>query len=267
MSLLPLLIAVFFASCTQYQEILRSEDVVLKYNAADSLYQLGKYKKALKLMEQIVPAYRGKPQAEKLMFIYANTFYNLEDYYLAGYQFERYETAYADSDSVEVAAYKSAKSYYQLSPRYSLDQTDTDKALERLQEFIDKYPESKYRAEANDLVLELRQKLEKKDYKVAEQYLNIEDFKAAIEGYDNFIADHPGASLRKEAFFYRYVAAYRLAIRSLPALVKERLETAKSYYSSFNKYYSESEYKAEADEILADIDERLSELTTEEPTR
>ena len=43
-----------------------------------------------------------------------STFYNLEDYYLAGYEFERFETSYPQSDSVEVAAYRSAKSYYEL---------------------------------------------------------------------------------------------------------------------------------------------------------
>lgn len=214
-------------------------------------------------MEQIVPVYRGKPQAEKLMYMYANTFYNMEDFYLAGYQFERFETAYPDSDSIEVAAYKSAKSYYELSPRYSLDQKDTGKGLERLQSYINKYPNSEFRKEANGLVLELRRKLEKKDFEVANQYLNIEDYKAAIEAFDNFITDHPGASLRKEAFYGRFEAAYKLALRSLPSLIKERLEEAKGYYSSFKKYYEDSDLSEDAQSILADIDERLS---TEEPT-
>jgi len=259
MIFLPLCAAVFFAGCTQYQEVLKGEDVERKYAMADSLYEVGKYKKALKLMEQIVPSFRGKAQAESLMFKYANTFYNLEDYYLAGYQFERFVTSYPGSDSVEVAAYRSAKSYYELSPRFSLDQKDTNKALDQLQVFIDTYPESAYRVEANQLVSELREKLEKKDYEVAKQFLNISDYKAAIGGFDNFIADHPGAPLRKESFFYRFVAQYQLAINSLPELVPERLEIAKGFYNSFNKYYSDSEYSQEANEIMADIEARLSE--------
>ena len=129
-SLLALITVVFFNSCSEYQVVLKSDDAARKYVVADSLYQQGKYKKALKLMEQIVPVYRGKPQAEKLMYMYANTFYKLEDFYLAGYQFERFETSYPKSDSLEIAAYKSAKSYYELSPRYSLDQKDTDRKSE-----------------------------------------------------------------------------------------------------------------------------------------
>ncbi len=198
-SLLALLTALLFNSCSEYQRVLKADDAARKFVFADSLYSKGKYKKALKLMEQIVPVYRGKPQAEKLMYMYANTFYNMEDFYLAGYQFERFETAYPDSDSIEVAAYKSAKSYYELSPRYSLDQKDTGKGLERLQSYINKYPNSEFRKEANGLVLELRRKLEKKDFEVANQYLNIEDYKAAIEAFDNFITDHPGASLQERS--------------------------------------------------------------------
>lgn len=160
-SLLIVVAALALGSCSEYQKVLKSDDTAVKYAVADSLYKAGKYKKALKLMEQIVPAYRGKPQAERLMYVYANTFYKLEDYLLAGYQFERFETSFPQSDSVEIAAYKSAKSYYELSPRYSLEQADTYTALEKMQAFINKYPNSEYRLETNALVKELRGKLEK----------------------------------------------------------------------------------------------------------
>lgn len=209
-------------------------------------------------MEQIVPLYRGKPQAEKLMFIYANTFYKLEDFYLAGYQFERFEVSYPKSDSVEIAAYRSAKSYYELSPRYSLDQKDTDKALEKLQAYINKYPNTEYRIEANELVAELRGKLELKDIRIAQQYLRISDYKPAIAAFENFISDHPGSEFRKDAFYGKLEAGYKLALNSIPQLVKERLINAKAYYTSFKKYYKNTELMEDADVILNDINKRLN---------
>jgi len=258
---------ILLASCSQYQKVLNGDDVSKKYALADSLYSIGKYKKSLRLMEQIVPAYRGKPQAQRLMFVYANTFYILEDYALAGYQFERFEQAYPTSDSVEVAAYRSARSYYELSPRYSLDQKDTYKGLTKLQEFINKYPESEKRAESNALVKELREKLEKKDIEIAHQMLKTAQafgsYKPALEAYDNFITDHPGSIYRKNAFYGRFDSAYQQAINSVPALVEERLISAKDYYKSFVKYYGESDLRDEADAILADINNRLQE---KEPT-
>jgi outer membrane protein assembly factor BamD len=262
-SLLVLLTALIFNSCSEYQKTLKSEDAFRMYAAADSLYHVGKYKKALKLMEAIVPVFRGKPEAEKLMFMYASTYYQLEDFYLAGYQFERFETSYPQSDSLELAAYRSAKSYYELSPRYSLDQTDTYKALEKMQAYINKYPNSEFRIEANILVSELRGKLERKDYSIAKQYLDISDYKAAIASFENFISDHPGSKYRKASFFGRMEASYKLAINSIPSLVEERLITTIGYYDSFMKYYDDSDLRPAADEIYNDIQSRLN---TVEPT-
>lgn len=259
--LIVLLIGVSFGSCSEYQAMLKSPNISAKYAMADSLYQAGKYKKALGLMEQIVPAYRGKPQAEKLMYIYSNTLYNLEDYILSGYQFERFETSYPSSDSVQTAAFRSARSYYELSPRFSLDQRDTYTALEKLQNFVNRYPDSEYRVQANELVSELKIKLERKDIEVANQHLKTAEtfgsFKPAIESYDNFITDHPGSKYRKDAFFGRFRAAYLQAIKSIPSKVQERLVAAKVYYNNFMKYYSESDLREDADAIFADIEKRI----------
>lgn len=269
-SFLVVVAALALGSCSEYQKVLKSDDTAVKYAVADSLYKVGKYKKALKLMEQIVPAYRGKPQAERLMFIYANTFYKLEDFLLAGYQFERFATSFPQSDSVEVAAYKSAKSYYFLSPRFSLEQEDTYTALEKMQAYINKYPNSEYRVETNALVKELREKLEKKEFEIAMQYLDIAEhigsYVPAIEAFENFILDNPGSSYRKEAFYGRLEAGYQRAITGVPNEMQERLLTAQGYYNSFIKYYNNdtSELNEKAEEIKREIDARL--IIEEEPT-
>jgi outer membrane protein assembly factor BamD len=61
-----LLLVVAFASCSEYQKALKTEDVGVKFALASKLYDAGKYNDAIRLIEQIAPAYRGKPQAEKL---------------------------------------------------------------------------------------------------------------------------------------------------------------------------------------------------------
>jgi len=266
---------VLCSSCTPFQVVLKESDSVAKYKMADSLYQVAiatgkkaKFRSSLKLMEQIVPLYRGKPQAEKLSYMYANTFYNLEDYFDAGYQFERFESTYPKSDSVEVAAYKSAKSYYELSPSSSLDQKDTEKGLEKLQAFVNKYPNSSYRIEANNLVSELREKLEKKDIDTAHQYFSIGEqigsFKPAIDAYENFISDHPGSVFREAAFYGRASAAYNRAISSVPAVQKERLLVSKDFYAKYLKYYKAGDKKEDADALIAAIDKELEKY--QQPT-
>ncbi|WP_345742908.1 outer membrane protein assembly factor BamD [Aquimarina algiphila] len=262
MRLLYLFIFVLFlGSCSEYQKVLRGEDLAAKYKTAEELYKKEKYKKALRLFEQIVPQYRGKPQAERIMYYYADTYYQLEDFYLAGYQFERFAKSYPKSQKREDASYKGAKSYYELSPRYSLDQEDTDKALEKLQAYINTYPDSERLKEANALVAELRTKKEKKAYEIAKQNHHREDYKVAIAAFDNYLVDYPGSSFREKVLYYKLESEYLLAIGSYQSLVKERLTVAQGYYNNYKKYYkTEGEYIEKADEIGEDIKSRLEQF-------
>ncbi|MBQ0734058.1 outer membrane protein assembly factor BamD [Aquimarina celericrescens] len=255
-----LIFVLLLGSCSEYQKVLKSEDVAVKYKAAEELYKEAKYKKALRLFEQIVPQYRGKPQAERIMYYYADTYYQLEDYYLAGYQFERFVKSYPRSDKVEEASYKGAKSYYQLSPRYTLDQEETTKAIEKLQNYINTYPDSEKLKEANALVSELREKKEKKAYEIAKQYHHREDYKVAIAAFDNYLVDYPGSIFREKVLYYKLESEYLLAIGSYESLVKDRLEVAQGYYNNYKKYYkTEGEYIDKAEEIGTDIQNRLEQ--------
>lgn len=261
-----LALACFLTSCSEYQRVYKAEAVAPKFKMGDSLYQAGKYEKANKLFAQIVPKYKGKPQAEKLMFLYANSFYKMNDFYVSGYQFERFVSSYPKSEKREQAAFLSAKSQYEISPIYSKDQKETVEAIEKLQEFINVYPNSEYIVEANALVKELEYKLEKKAFEIAKQFNTISDYKSSIKAFDNFAYQFPGSSLREDAFFYRLDAAYKLAVNSvelkktskgLVQLRKSRLETARDYFNTFKKSYADSKYYPKAEEMAAVINEQL----------
>ncbi len=271
-----LVLVTVFSSCSEYQKALKSEDIAAKFKLGEELYNEGKYSKANRLFAQIVPSYRGKPQAEKLMYLYSNSFYKMKDYYVAGYQFERFATSYPKSEKLEEASFFSAKSYYMLSPVYSKDQTETKEAIEKLQAFINMFPESEHLSEASKLVHELDFKLEKKAFEIAKQYAAIapgftKDFNSAIKSFDNFLFEFPGSTLREDALFYRFDSAYKLAInsrelkRTLDGIVqlrKDRLNTAKEYYVSFKKAYADSKHIEEADEMAVTLDEELKKYST-----
>ncbi|MFT3795955.1 outer membrane protein assembly factor BamD [Flavobacterium sp.] len=254
-----LLIAVLLSSCSQYQKAIKSEDVAVKFNEAVRQYDKGKYNKAIRLFEMIAPAYRGKPQAEKMFYLYAQSYYKTEQYYLAGYQFESFVSSYPKSEKLEEASYLGAKSYSKLSPRYSLDQADTNKAISKLQNFIDAYPNSEYFAEANVTLRELTDKLEKKAFEIAKQYNTIADYKSALVALDNFIADFPGTKFKEEALYYKYDSAYNLAINSVPSKMEERLNNAKIAYNNLVKFNGETKYKKTADDMLVKIDQNLQQ--------
>jgi outer membrane protein assembly factor BamD len=255
------LVGVFFCSCSEYQKALKSDDVAVKFDLASRLYEKGKYTKAIRLFEEIAPSYRGKPQAEKMFYMFSQSYYKSKQYYLAGYQFESFASSYPKSEKVEEASFLGANCYSMLSPAYSLDQTDTTKAINKLQEFIDTYPNSTYIAEANTVLKKLTDKIEKKVFENAKQYNTISDFKSALVALDNFISDYPGTKFKEEALFYRLDSAYKLAINSVSSKMQERLNVAKVAHSNLIKYNSNTTYKQKADEMLVKIDKDLQQFS------
>lgn len=256
-----LLVSIISSSCSEYQKVLKAEDIGSKFKMGEALYNEGKYAKANKLFAQIVPNYRGKPQAEKLMYLYANSFYMMKDYYVSGYQFERFASSYPKSEKIEEASFLGVKSYYQISPVYSKDQTETVEAIEKLQNFINLYPESKYITEANKLIKELGFKLEKKAYEIAKQYNLISDYESSIKSFDNFVFEFPGSILREDAFFYRFDSAYKLAINSVERKKKYRLEKAQEYYNTFKNKYTDSKHIDIANDMGLVIEEELKKYS------
>ncbi len=256
-----LLLIVLFSSCSDYQKALKSDDIAVKYTMSTKMYDSGKYDKAIRLFEQISPSYKGKPQAEKLFYMYSQAYYKTKQYYLAGYQFENFASSYPKSEKHEEALFLGAKSYSKLSPVYSLDQSDTDKAVDKLQAFIDTYPNSTYLTEANVIMKELKYKVEKKAFENAKQYNTISDFKSAQIALDNFISDFPGTPFKEDALFYKLDSAYKLALNSVPQKMEERLNNAKAAYSGLMKFNSNSKYKTKAAEMLANIDKDLKQFS------
>ena len=270
-----LIVFAVFSSCSEYQKALKADGegaIAEKFKMGEALYNEGKFAKANRLFAQIVPNYRGKPQAEKLMYLYATSFYKMEDFYISGYQLERFASSYPKSEKLEETSFLAAKSYYHLSPVFSKEQKETVEAIEKLQEFINLFPESEHVSEANKLIQELDFKLEKKAFEIAKQFNLISDYPASVKSFDNFIFEFPGSKLREDALYYRLDSAYKLAINSveykntvqngLVHLRKERLEIAKEYSDSFKLLYADSKYIEDVNEMTSAINQELESYST-----
>ena len=255
------LFSVMLISCGPYHAAMKSEDVAVKYTMAETQYNAKKYDKAIRLFEQIAPAYRGKPQAEKLFYMYSQSLYLTKQFYLAGYQFESFSASYPKSEKVEECAYLGAFCYSKLSPVYSLDQVDTYRAIDKMQGFIDNYPESSYLPDANVIVKTLREKIEKKAFENAKQYNTIYDYKSAMVAFDNFISDYPGTPYKEAALYYKFDSAYYLAINSVSYKVQERLKSAKEAYDKYIKNSNSSEYKEKADDLMEKLNQNLQQFS------
>ena len=249
-------------SCSDYQKLLNSDDVPEKYKQAEVFYNNGEYRKANRLLEQILPTYRGKPQAQRIIFFFADSYFQTRSYNLAAYQYESFVKSYPKSERVQEATFKAAKSYYHQSPSYSLDQEDTYKAIEKLQIFINLYPNSQYNPEANQMISELQEKLEKKDFEIAKQYFTIRDYRAAIKANDNFIANFPGTKFREEALYTKFLSLYEIAINSVFSKKEERLKELREQYNLILRYYPETLFLVDLDNKMKRVNSELEEFNT-----
>ncbi len=247
-------------SCSDYQKLLNGDDTAEKYKQAEVYYNNGEYLKANRLLEQIIPKYRGKPQAQRIIFFFAESYFQTKSYLLAAYQFENFIKSYPKSDRVQEASFKAAKSYYYQSPRFSLDQEDTYTAIEKLQVFLNLYPNSEYAIEANQMIAELQEKLEQKDFEIAKQYYTIRDYKAAIKANENFVSSFPGTKFREESLYTKFIASCEIAVNSVDSKKKERLEELIQQYNTIVRYYPESLFLEDLDKRMTKVNEDLDQL-------
>jgi outer membrane protein assembly factor BamD len=252
---------VFGVSCSEYQKALKSEDIAVKFAQSEKLFDAGKHSKAIALFEQMAPQYRGKPQAEKMFYMYSQSLFKTKQYYTAAYQFEAFASSYPKSEKLEEAKYLGALCFSKLSPSYTLDQTDTQKAIEKFQSFIDEHPNSSYIAESNNQVKVLRDKIERKAYENAKEYNKISDHKSAIVALENFIVDYPGTIYKEKALYYKLESSYILAINSVPSKMEERLNAAKVAHVTLIKFNSNTNFKSKADEMLDRIEKNLKQFS------
>lgn len=245
------------SSCGEYQKALKSPDVGAKYAMAEKLYKEGKYRKAITLFKDVSTSYAGKPQGERILYMSADAYFKTKQYGLAAYEFDRLQKLYPKSEKAVEAAFLDAKSSYLETPKYSVDQTYTEKALEKLQFFLDRYPDSEFANEANEMTLDLLTRLQKKEFEIAKQYDLIRDYQAAIKSLDNFLSNNPGSVFREEALFIRLHSAYEWAINSVEHKKQERLNIAKEAYEILMRSFPETRYKKDAEKMLEKIETSL----------
>ncbi|WP_347159790.1 outer membrane protein assembly factor BamD [Pontibacter chitinilyticus] len=247
----------FATGCSDFQKILKSNNVDEKYKAALQYYEKGDYYRANQLFEQVLPLMTGRPEAEQAKFYFANTYFQQHDYLLSAFHFKNFYDTYQRSPLAEQALFMQAKSLYNQSPSYEQDQTSTLTAIDALQEFKVRYPNSDLNKEADTMIENLNVKLDRKSYDNAKLYYQIRYYRSAVVAFNNFIKEHASSPYSEEASFLRLDAQYRFATESVASKQQERYQEAIDYYQSFIDQYPESKYKRNAEQIY---DNALAEL-------
>jgi outer membrane protein assembly factor BamD len=254
--LLAIVIASFvilLGACkSKYEKLRSSNDNAKKYSEAIKFYNKKEYTKALGLFDDLVTRYRGRAEAEDLFYYYAYTNYKLKDYTSARYHFKTFAETYPSSSRAEECRFMAAYCYYLDSPIFSLDQENTNKAIESLQLFINLYPKSDRVAEASKLIQTLRDKLEEKSYANSKLYLTIGDFQAAVISFNNTLRDYPDTRYAEELEFLTIRAQYLYAQHSREFTQETRYNQAIVYANQFMDKYPASKYTKEVKDYKKD---------------
>lgn len=237
------------ASCNDFKKLQKSTDLNKKYESALKYYEKGDYLKSQILLEELIPLYRGQGRAEDILYYYAFTTFEMGDYALAGYHFKNFVRTYPNSPKAEECAYYNAYCYYLNSPGYTLDQTDTYRAMQEFQVFINQYPNSSRLEDVNKHIDVMRGKLERKSFEAAKLYFQMEDYKSAIVAFNGTLKEFPDSPHKEEINYLILRSHYLLAVNSIDAKKDERINATIENYRKFISLYPQSAYLKDAEEI------------------
>lgn len=255
------LVTIGFNSCSKYQKLLKSSDTELKYKKAIEYYNEGDYYRALQLFEIVLPYYRGTSRAEKIAYYYSMSHYYQNDFILASFHLSNFAKTFPRSQYAKECTFLAAYCNYLESPKYSLDQTYSYKAIESFQIFTDKFPKSDSVKLCNQYIDELRQKLMKKAYHISKLYFKTEDYKAAITSFGVDLQTYPNTPYKEKSMFYILKSSYLLAEKSIDEKKHERYKSAiESYERLVAHYGEENQFAKEAKSIFDKSKSALEEL-------
>lgn len=274
---IALLTGIVLTSCGEYNKVLKYANYEYKYEAAKSYFGKGQYAKSATILEEIVTILKGLDNAEEALYMLAMSYYNQADYVTASHYFTQYYTTYPRGTYTELARFHSGKSLYLDTPEPRLDQTSTYKAIEELQMFMEYFPESNRKSEAQIMIFSLQDKLVMKDYLSAKLYydlgayngnasmtadgqINGNNFLACITTAQNALNDYPYTSMREELSILLLRAKYKLGTESVEEKKEDRMREAIDEYYAFKNEFPESKYIKEVEDIYEDASKYVKEL-------
>ena len=160
-TIIALLSAAFLMSgcANEFNRLYKSQDMAYKYEAAKQYFALGKYQQAATLLQDVVTSQKGRNNAQESLYMLGMALYNNKDYEAASATFKKYFSSYPKGYFAEQASFNIGESLYESAPEPRLDQTPTIGAITAYQNFMDYFPDSRYREMAQQRLFELQDRI------------------------------------------------------------------------------------------------------------
>lgn len=264
--LLTLLAASLLSSCGEYNKLLKSTDYEYKYEAAKNYFAKGQYNKAATLLNELVAILKGTDKAEESLYMLGMSYYNQKDYQVAAQTFIQYYNVYPRGTFAELARFHAGKAMYLDTPEPRLDQSGTYSAIQQLQMFMEYFPESSKKEEAQNMIFQLQDKLVMKEYLAAKMYYNLgnylgNNYLSCVITAQNALKDYPYTNMREDISILILRAKYEMALHSIDEKRPDRYRETMDEYYAFKNEFPESKYLKEADRIFSASQKELGEDT------
>jgi len=214
-----------------------------RFERGQEYLKKNKYHQAQQEFQIIVLSGSHTDLGDDAQFYLAESFFKNKEYLIAISEYERLTRKMKFSPYVEKARWRICEAYVAESPKYYHDQTNTDKALQKLQEFIDEYPNSEFRDEVNNTIKNLRNKLAEKILKSAILYTKLHAYDSAIIAYNDLLSKY---------YDTEHSNAAHVGIIHANILMKN-FDEARTYFTENESKIVEPELKKKAREYIAAI--------------
>ena len=218
-------------------------------------YEAGKYVDASEGFDFFTLNFSGSAYVDSAQYLLGMCHYNLKEYLLAADSFEELHRRFPRSKLVPEAMYMVGESYYKLSPKYQLDQSYTEKAIDNLQGFIDYFPtHTESVQKAQNLIDLCREKIAHKEYANGIIYLKMKDYGSAIIYFRQVI----------DMYYDTEWAALSIYQLGVSYALNKQLEEAESTFRVFIAKYPDHSWLAKVENTLKELTEEPKE-SSEEP--
>lgn len=258
------ILIISLAGCHGINKVLKNPDPAYKLRMAEKYFVKKKFNFAQQLYEDIMPYYvNNREDFENIYYKYAYCAYNMNDYMNAENLFKTFVERFPNSTRAEEMEYMRAYSFYKQSPKAELDQTNTMKTMGMMQTFINTHPGSARIKDAGEIIDICRQKLEVKEYRSAQLYFDIGQFRAAGVTFASLVNNFPESARSEEYKLMVIKSYYRFAEMSIEEKKTERYENVIKECNDFIDRFPESKLKSEAERYITLSQNNIKNLNNE----
>lgn len=177
--------------------------LVESWERAKDYLQRERYVRAQELLRDIMLNYSGSAVVDSAQFFLGLATFQLNDFLVAAEEFRRVAEQYPYSELCGDAVFYEARSYYEQSPSYALDQTLTDKALRGFQRFLEDYPGHALTDSGYHYLSQCREKVARKAYAAAKLYYDLGEYSSALLYCDVVLENYYDTSQAASAQFLK----------------------------------------------------------------